>query len=181
MWEWQEGVPSIDLTQTVRDVRGNAVDDLCSDEDLAAWLDSQQGRVPPLAPGEREVAVWRSLREAISDAFAAVLAGEPLPTDAVEHINACAGPVLPQLREGGLEYVPSGALAAVAASAIELLGTDTRERLRFCAAPSCGMYYLGHRADQQWCSPACGTRARVARHARRHRSSAPRQSPAPRS
>jgi predicted RNA-binding Zn ribbon-like protein len=169
MWEWQEGIPAIDLTQTVRDVRGRPVDDLRSDEDLDAWLESQEDRVPPLGAGERNVEVWRSLREAISAAFAAVLAGEPPPAAAIEHINACAGPVVPQLREDRREYVPSGALAAVAASAIEILGTETRERLRFCAAPSCGMYYLGHRADQQWCSPACGTRARVARHSRRRR------------
>jgi predicted RNA-binding Zn ribbon-like protein len=169
MWEWQEGVPAIDLTQTVRDVRGEAVDDLRSDEDLAAWLRSQEDRVPPLAPGEREVELWRSLREAVSAAFAAKVAGDALPAEAVEHINACAGQVVPQLREGRREYLPSGALAAVAASAIEILGTETRERLRFCAAPSCGMYYLGHRSDQQWCSPACGTRARVARHAARTR------------
>ena len=167
MWEWQEGVPAIDLTQTVRDVRGKPVDDLRSDQDLDAWLQSQEDRVPPL--GERDVAAWRELREAIAAAFAATLAGEPPPSEAVERINACAGPVVPQLREGRREYVPAGALGAVAASAIEILGTETRERLRFCAAPSCGMYYLGHRADQQWCSPACGTRARVARHAARTR------------
>jgi len=169
MWEWQEGTPAVDLTQTIRDVRGRAVDDLRSDDDLDAWLASQEDRVPALGPGERDVARWRALRDAISAAFSATLAGEPLPGTAVEHINACAGPVVPQLLEGRREYVPSGALAAVAASAIEILGTETRKRLRFCAAPSCGMYYLGNRADQQWCSPVCGTRARVARHARRHR------------
>ena len=168
MWEWQEGVPAIDLTQTVRDVRGRPVDDLRSGEDLDAWLESQEDRVPP--PYEHDLAAWRELRDAIAAAFAATLAGEPLPAEAVERINACVGPVVPRLRDGGRELVPSGALTAVAASAIEILGTETRERLRFCAAPSCGMYYLGHRADQQWCSPACGTRARVARHARRHRS-----------
>jgi predicted RNA-binding Zn ribbon-like protein len=167
MWEWQEGVPAIDLTQTVRDVRGRPIDDLRSDEDLDAWLASQQDRVSP--PYERDLAAWRELRDAIAAAFAATLAGDPLPAAAVERINACAGPVVLRLREGRREYVTSGGLSAVAASAIEILGTETRERLRFCAAPSCGMYYLGHRADQQWCSPACGTRARVARHARRRR------------
>jgi predicted RNA-binding Zn ribbon-like protein len=172
MWEWQEGVPAVDLAQTVRDVRGRPVDDLRSDDDLDAWLASQEDRVPRLAPGERDVGAWRSLREAIAAAFAATLAGKPLPAGAIDHINACAGPVVPQLRDGRREYRPVGApsaLATVAASAIEILGTETRERLRFCAAPSCGMYYLGNRADQQWCSPVCGTRARVARHARRHR------------
>src|SRR5919201_992062 len=99
MWEWQEGIPAIDLSQTVRDVRGRPVDDLSSESDLDAWLASQEDRVPPLGPGERDVAAWRALREGISAAFAAVVAGEPPPAAAVEHINACAGPVLPQLRD----------------------------------------------------------------------------------
>jgi predicted RNA-binding Zn ribbon-like protein len=171
MWEWLEGVPAIDLTETVRDVRGETVDLLVSEEVLDSWLAAQGDRLPP---AERDLAAWRELRGAIAAAFAAMLAGEEPPAAAVEHINAraAAAPVVARLRAGRREEVPVGtasALAVVAASAIDVLGTETRERLRFCAAPSCGMYYLATRADQRWCSDACGTRARVARHARRHR------------
>src|SRR4051794_15756263 len=125
MWEWQEGVPAVDLAQTVRDVRGRPVDDLRSDDDLDAWLASQEDRVPRLAPGERDVAAWRSLREAIAAAFAATLAGEPLPAGAIEHINSCAGPVVPQLPDGRRGYRPAGAPSARAsrdASPIGYLG-----------------------------------------------------------
>ena len=172
MWEWLEGVPAIDLTETVRDVRGETVDHLQSAKDLDSWLAAEGDRLPPLPPGERDVAAWRHLRDAIAAAFAATMAGEPLPPEAVDRINACAAPVVPRLRAGRREYVPAGsasALATVAASAIDILGTETRERLGFCDAPSCGMYFLTTRADQHWCSPACGTRARVARHAQRRR------------
>src|SRR4051794_38909253 len=106
MWEWQGGVPAVDPAQAVRGGRGRPVDDLRSDADLDAWLASQEDRVPPLAPGERDVAAWRALREAIGAAFAAVLADESLPAGAVEHINGCAGPVVPQLRDGRRVYVP---------------------------------------------------------------------------
>src|SRR3954468_22388166 len=104
MWEWQEGVPAVDLAQTVRDVRARPVDDLRSDDDLDAWLASQEDRVPRLAPGERDIAAWRSLREEIAAAFSATLAGEPLPPRAIEHINVCPAP--PFRRAGGGRPAP---------------------------------------------------------------------------
>lgn len=61
------------------------------------------------------------------------------------------------------------AQARIARSAIEILGTDKRSRLRFCTPPGCGVYYLASRPQQRWCSPRCGTRTRVARHAARSR------------
>src|SRR5215207_10252105 len=93
MWEWLEGVPAIDLTETVRDVRGETVDHLQSAKDLDSWLAAEGDRLPPLPPGERDVAAWRHLRDAIAAAFAATMAGEPLPPEAVDRINACAAPV----------------------------------------------------------------------------------------
>jgi predicted RNA-binding Zn ribbon-like protein len=53
----------------------------------------------------------------------------------------------------------------VAAAAIEIAGSG--ELVGFCDAPSCGQFFAGGRAGRRWCSDACGTRARVARHARR--------------
>jgi predicted RNA-binding Zn ribbon-like protein len=54
-------------------------------------------------------------------------------------------------------------LAGYARSALRLLADDTAGHLRVCPAPSCGMFYRPRR-QQRWCSPQCGTRARVARH-----------------
>jgi predicted RNA-binding Zn ribbon-like protein len=172
MWEWLVEPLAMDLTNTVRDVRGETVDYLQSADAIDSWLAAEGDRLP--AAPDRGLATWRALRDAIAAAFAATLAGEPLPADAVERINATAAsaPLVPRLHDGVREEVAAGsddALARVAASAIELLGTEQRELVRFCAAPSCGMYYLASRTDQRWCSTACGTRARVARHAQRHR------------
>ncbi len=59
-------------------------------------------------------------------------------------------------------------LARVAASAIEIAAGEG-PAMAFCDAPSCGTFFVPNRANQQWCGEPCGTRARVARHAARHR------------
>ena len=84
-----------------------------------------------------------------------------------------AAPLVLQLRDG--EAVLARAtpaapldelLARVAHSAIELAD---RGGVGFCDAPSCGQFFERGRVSQLWCSHACGTRARVARHAQRHK------------
>ena len=60
-------------------------------------------------------------------------------------------------------------LGAIADAAIDLLTGPDRERIKVCPAPSCGMFYLAGKGDQQWCSASCGNRARVARHYLRSR------------
>jgi predicted RNA-binding Zn ribbon-like protein len=58
-------------------------------------------------------------------------------------------------------------LARAVAAAIELAGQGSEAGLALCDAPGCGQFFLRERENQRWCGPACGTRARVARHARR--------------
>jgi predicted RNA-binding Zn ribbon-like protein len=63
-------------------------------------------------------------------------------------------------------------LAAIALEATELfLGPDV-EHLRACHGPRCVLYFTQDHPRRQWCSPACGNRARAARHYRRHREDA---------
>jgi predicted RNA-binding Zn ribbon-like protein len=62
-------------------------------------------------------------------------------------------------------------LARASDSAIELAGAVLDAGL-FCDAPSCGQFFTRSRPNQRWCGPACGTRARVARHAA-HRTASP--------
>jgi predicted RNA-binding Zn ribbon-like protein len=62
------------------------------------------------------------------------------------------------------------ALARLAAEAVDLLARPST--LGVCEAPGCVLYFVRDRPRRQWCSAACGNRARVARHYRRHRSSA---------
>jgi predicted RNA-binding Zn ribbon-like protein len=56
----------------------------------------------------------------------------------------------------------------IAQQAIHLVASPQWELLRPCVAPGCAYFFIkAHR--QQWCSAVCGNRARVARHAQRHR------------
>jgi predicted RNA-binding Zn ribbon-like protein len=102
-------------------------------------------------------------------------AGATTPSGAEARLNAAlaAVPLVPQLRGGDVELAaPRDApaldelLARVGASALDVLRDPA---LSFCDAPSCGQFFLRHRGDQRWCGPACGTRARVARHAAHRR------------
>lgn len=64
------------------------------------------------------------------------------------------------------------ALARVAAAAVDLLTRPTA--LGACEAPGCVRYFVRDNPRRGWCSGACGNRARVARHYRRHHRSAER-------
>jgi predicted RNA-binding Zn ribbon-like protein len=179
MWDKLGFELALDLTYSIRDHRGKTVDLMSTPADLREFLDTEGERLPPIADDavEREFPSWLELREAIRASFAATVAGEPLPESAVAEINrrAAAEPVAPRLApDGSAELAPTAtvdpttaALAAIARSAIDILGSEKRDRVHFCASTGCGMYYLASRPQQRWCSSQCGTRMRVARHAAR--------------
>jgi len=56
------------------------------------------------------------------------------------------------------------ALADLAVAAIELLTGPAAGKLRACHAPGCVLYFVKSHPRRQWCSDACGNRARAARH-----------------
>ena len=58
-------------------------------------------------------------------------------------------------------------VSAIAEQAIALFGTGERNKLRACLAPGCTLYFVKNHPRREWCSAACGNRARVARHYRR--------------
>ena len=61
------------------------------------------------------------------------------------------------------------ALAAIAAETIALVSGPRARDLRACDAPGCGVAFLRDHPRRTWCSPACGNRARQARHYARQR------------
>lgn len=120
-------------------------------------------------------------RTVVRRVLAAALAGAPLASADVAAVNtwAAAVPEFPQIDRDGRVRVATRRLSpsavargAVARAVIELLGSHARARLATCRAPGCGRYHLRGRPDQVWCSPACGNRARVARHHARRRARA---------
>ena len=62
------------------------------------------------------------------------------------------------------------AVARLAAQAVDLFARPSA--LGACEAPGCVRYFVRDHPRRGWCSAACGNRARVARHYRRHHSAA---------
>ena len=60
-------------------------------------------------------------------------------------------------------------IATFAADAIDLITGSRRADLRACGAPGCVLMFLKNHPRREWCSNACGNRARQARHYQRAR------------
>ena len=118
---------------------------------------------------------FAELRRALRQLLEASIGGGPFPAAAVEVLNEASArvPVVrrldpPDVVERPVASGPTArVLAEIAWSAIALLGTEGRERLRRCSA--CGRFFIATRTDRLWCSTACGNRTRVARHHARRR------------
>jgi predicted RNA-binding Zn ribbon-like protein len=165
--------------------RGVVQDALATPRVFRAWL-----RVvcPPGGARGADLARFRVLRDALRR-LAALLTADGRPaavsatTDArraVADVNAAAAfaPTWPRLvlRDGTLEQTMAGSgtpgdqlLTAIAREAIELFAGEGRAELRACRAPGCVLYFVHDHPRREWCSSACGNRARVARHYDRHR------------
>ena len=61
------------------------------------------------------------------------------------------------------------ALSSIASGAVELFTGESQALLRACNAPGCVLYFVKDHSRREWCSTACGNRARAARHYLRHR------------
>jgi predicted RNA-binding Zn ribbon-like protein len=165
------GELAIDLANTLGFGRDGTAIDLLADRDgLARWLHGTGG------PDEVGLPELQALRDHVRALLAAAVARHPLPQAAVTAVNraGAAAPAVPQLEAGELvvRYGASPAdafLADVATSAITLVGGPQRDRLRRCAAPGCGRWFVASRPRQTWCSPSCGNRARLARFQQRRR------------
>lgn len=179
---------AVDLANTLEIHEGaDTVDFLLSTSGLSDWLGLESGRLEGWAPvTDGELSETRALRAAIRELFEALVSGsvppEP-PEDGVRRINAASAraPTHPELDCSGAELrvrtrsvaaaSSASSLAAVARSAIEIAGGHVRGSLRVCKAPRCPRLFLATKPQRRWCSEACGNRARVARHYRRHRAS----------
>ncbi|RZB18983.1 hypothetical protein StrepF001_08640 [Streptomyces sp. F001] len=185
---------ALDLALTVRhDGHGGVADDLTDPAGLTTWVRAHPDTVPDAtaytADAEALTAV-RELRAAVRALFArAVHPAEPSPADAARllpvpealaRLNAAAArtptvPVLhwpddadPALHRQAVHGDPE-LTAVLAQAAVTFLASPDRQRLRACHAPRCVRYFLKEHPRQEWCTPSCGNRARVARHHERHR------------
>jgi predicted RNA-binding Zn ribbon-like protein len=174
-WEWLGEELAIDFANTVRR-RGMVYEDLLGGPvDLREWAARQDGRVPvpALGPAKEGLARVRTTRDDALAVLRAAAVGAPLPRRAVGRLNRVAlrHPVVAQLgteaRVGGRPDRVDELLARAVAATIDLADRAPTVGLALCDAPSCGQLFLRERDNQRWCGPACGTRARVARHTHR--------------
>jgi predicted RNA-binding Zn ribbon-like protein len=132
----------------------------------------------------------RRLRDACRRLAAHVTADGRTPAaSAIEDVNeaiieinaaAAAHPPIPRLvlRHGDLSRSQGqpgaalpNALTVLASAAIDLFTDEDAPPLLACQAPGCVLYFVREHPRREWCSPACGNRARAARHYQRHRGS----------
>ncbi|PBC81014.1 Conserved protein containing a Zn-ribbon-like motif, possibly RNA-binding [Streptomyces sp. 2224.1] len=189
---------ALELAVTLRhDGHGGVTDDLAGPEGLAVWVHERAALLDraagPATPDEALHTAVRELRAAVRSLFArAVRPGPPSSADAhrllpeeeaVRRLNAAAAlvPTVPRLSwEPGappaVRHQPVGSpppadriVAALARAALAFLAGPDRLLLRACPAPRCVRYFVKDHARQEWCTPSCGNRARVARHHERRR------------
>jgi predicted RNA-binding Zn ribbon-like protein len=175
MWDWLGEALAVDFANTTRRSGDEERELLEVPDDLVLWAELERGRVPLVEPGAVRLGEIRTLRDDVKALLHAVVRDEPAPAPAVERVNARvrAAPLVLQLRDGEAVLAPAAPVAAIdellARVAESAIGLAARGGVGFCDAPSCGQFFERRRVSQLWCSDACGTRARVARHAHRRR------------
>ena len=174
---------ALELHNTLYASGGEAFDGLASDASSAAWLDALADRLPTGGRGRLPTATELiQLRDAVREALHAVLDGKAPARTSLEVINRASARAPRSLAARARHAAPPLAsvdfhgasraqivLAAFAADAIEVLTGPRREALRACGAPGCVLLFLKDHPRREWCSAACGNRARQARHYTRAR------------
>jgi predicted RNA-binding Zn ribbon-like protein len=178
---------AIELYNTLYASGGEGVDGLATEESARAWLDALSHRLPPGGSGRLPTrAELVDLREPVRRALHAALEGEMPSRSSLELINGASvgaprSPVAlwrraePPVADVHLHGASRAevVLAGLAVSAIELLTGPAGEALRACGAPGCVLLFLKDHPRREWCSTACGNRARQARHYARTRGRQP--------
>ncbi|WP_158607813.1 CGNR zinc finger domain-containing protein [Nocardia panacis] len=183
-WVWYGGRVSVDFVNTRRDRYAGGRELLEHPSDLDAWFTTAQ-----LIPCRAEVAEEllreaRQLREAIDAGIRSVVGSEPFDAGARDVINNWLARAnhpprlelsdgLPILRMDDAPTDATGALYRIALDAAQLLGSDTRSRIRICAGAECSGRFvdLSVAGRRRWCRMSvCGNRAKAAQHRRSARS-----------
>ncbi|WP_433712603.1 CGNR zinc finger domain-containing protein [Nocardia sp. CA-084685] len=176
MFTFVSGNLALDFAGTVK-ARATTFDDLLTTAaDLDEWLLAADllDTTPHCDAATLDLAV--RLREAAYRLASAAVHGEPFADVNREIVNELASRDLPRLtlrsdatitRHGG----PDAALAAIARSAIEMLGGPERGLIKECGRDECTRLYLdtSRGKSRRWCDMTiCGNRAKSAAFRARH-------------
>jgi predicted RNA-binding Zn ribbon-like protein len=178
---------AIELHNTLYASRGRAIDGLVEADGAKAWLTAIGKRLPAGGTGaDPSLEQLVELRAAVRDALHAVVEGRPPPHPAIQTLNRASARAP---RSAGARWRRTAAavweprvhtddradvvVAAFAADAIELITGPRRDAIRACGAPGCVLLFFKDHQRREWCSNACGNRARQARHYERTRGRPP--------
>ncbi|MFB8210463.1 CGNR zinc finger domain-containing protein [Streptomyces sp. NPDC056010] len=175
---------AVEFTSSWHYEAGALIDEVGTPHGLAHWIDAYRPRLG-MGAGTRvemdapDVTTALAVREAVRDLLDALVDRGRPPAASLDLVTERARGVQqaavtwpdtgPRLEWPDGVRVMDVVAAQVCASATRLLTSPRRELLRRCPAPSCVLFFSALRTGQQWCSPACGNRARVARHSARAR------------
>ena len=172
---------AIELHNTLFAGQGEPFDGLAEPASAASWLHGVRDRLPTSGTGrdpspDELVALRHVVRKALHAAIEN-RAPSRATVDALNQASARAPhstaarwrqSVLP---ERTIRYHSTRrsdiVVSAIAANAIELITGPSRDELKACGTPGCVLVFLKQHPRQEWCSDACGNRARQARHYRR--------------
>lgn len=153
-------------------------------ENLGVYLDLEG-----YLPSEADRTALVDLRQNVRALFAEYVAPQPpssadaavLPAfpDALAAVNRATAPALRLLEwdshgpHAEHRLLSSSdvdtVMAGLADAAVEFFTGPEAAQIRTCPAPRCVRYFLKSHPRQEWCSVACGNRARAARHYAQHR------------
>ncbi|MEQ4720050.1 ABATE domain-containing protein [Nonomuraea sp. B19D2] len=182
---------TLEFVSTIRAERSGLIDKLSDVDGMTAWARTHAADLGDFTVTEALRQETVRLRQSVRALFARAVAPDPpsradassLPgfeeSLALVNATALAAPTAPQLRWAGepsLATVPAmetdpgvRLLGRLATGAVEFLAGPERALLRTCQAPRCVLYFIKEHPRQEWCSTACGNRARAARHYKEHR------------
>lgn len=186
-FEAELGNLALEFLHTVRRSRHGVVDLLPSPSDLLVWLDRHHApganlrvREPVSVPDARTLFdEARRLRSDIGALVEARARGTPIPALALYGLNrilaaspwswrltpAPSGGLALEAREGDRPTLAP--LGPIALAAARLVTTADASRLRRCASPRCGAWFVdtSKGGRRRWCSMSrCGNREKAATH-----------------
>ena len=191
-WVLPEEPVSVRLMGTIWADTDGLHDDLETASGFDAWMEAVGVDQGTASATSNELAEARALRDSLR-LLAAIQTEDTRPT-AVSHMTDASRAVgvlntaarrlpIPQLQiqnnafrrtSTATSAVPA-ALAGIATEAVNLFGGPDADKLRACQAPGCVLYFVKTHHRREWCSIACGNRARAARHYQRIRQTTPQE------